>query len=187
MKKFFLLIIVGLFFSGCMYYNYGVDAKNQNIKYETRYDSVKGNKYQFATTLLNSPNVGSGLYIEIRHLYKPYNKRDKEFISAIEFNTHNLTEGTVVEIRSIDLSHRTSDGKKIIAENAVGDVPKKIHGGKEDGVFYYKKIYSKNLPKNIIENISIIIKDEEGEYKIDYEFPLKYELEYTFWDVMLSG
>jgi len=169
-----------------MYSNYGVDSKNSSIEYKTRYHSAKNQKYQFYTTLLNDPEIVKDLFIEIRHLYKPHEARNKEFVSSIAFETYNLEKNLNIEVKSVVLMHKNINGDTIEARNIINELPKGFIKSDGRSVYYYKKIYSKKLPETIIEYVAFEIIVNGKTYKFEYEYPLEYKLEYTFWDVMSS-
>lgn len=191
-RPFFITVLLAVFLSGCLYYDYGVDKQENKLPYRTYYHNEKDLKYDFETVLYaaaqepKGPNY-AGFTIRIAHLRKE-NKRSSDkgkYVSTIWFSDFSADDDIQLIPESIILVHKDNAGEVIQPESVRYDFSQPPE--KKYRSHFYQAIYDpKKLTEEVKESVSLEIVIDGQKKKIKYEFPIEKVLHYTLWDMMMG-
>lgn len=188
----FLPAIVCLFMSGCLYYDYGVDKSVTKLPHRSYYYRDKDRKIDFVTVLytldeeLAGPNY-TEFTVRITHMQKErFRKKHKgKYLSTIVFGDFTTEDAVRIIPESVRLVHKTRQGKTIPPEKTEYDFSH--DPGVKHRSHYYRKVYDPSrLPDELIEFVFLEVLVDGEKKTIEYEFPIKKELHYTCWDVIMG-
>lgn len=190
--KFAVIILCSVFFSGCLYYDYGVDKGDYELPYRSYYYYDKDRKIDFVTVLYTLDKELEGanytkFTVRIAHMEKEnFREINKgKYISTIYFSDFTSEDNIQIIPESIKLVHKTLDGRVINCEKMQSDFSQRTDVKYRS--YYFRKVYNPDeLPKEMIECIFFEVVVDGITEKIEYELPIKKALHYTYWDVMSS-
>ncbi|MBT3219869.1 MAG: hypothetical protein HN348_12335 [Proteobacteria bacterium] len=182
-----------VFLSGCCFcgshYNYGVDRQDPNLKHAPIYHIADSAKFEFQSTLYRheSKKWNMGV-IEVTHLsdvhafYKGY-PDEAARQSSLSFDLTEESDLTL-DPESVLLEHYRLDGTLIepIRVDRHFDSCTTTTPCRGRLVVHYPS----SLPDEINEKIRYTLLLEEEEQPVEYDFPLQYEYNYSFWDVLMG-
>ncbi len=188
MKRIFLLCIVLLISSGCLYFDYAVDRESMDLPYETYYPTERGKRYDFHTVLYSEseneeePIDYSSFAIYLTHLNRNFKGENKgDYTSRLSFQNVKDTD-VKVDYSTIRLIHKDANGN-IIPEISSSST----YENKEYVNHMYAKVYDKNKLTNLITEYVYVEIESKGKRKVvEFTFPIKKKYHYSFWDVMMG-
>jgi len=184
-----LIVIVTLFLTGCLHYNYGVARNSSPIPFINLYDTDDNDEYEFYSILFRrNPAEKYGDYVEITHLNDVYNHwqgtpKTTWKKSFLRFNLSKNSGVTLVP-NSVTLQHFTTAGQfiqPIKIDSTLNECDQKT--GCRGSLTLH---YSSGIAESIIEKVKFTLLISNKEKKISYTIPLKYQYDYSLWDVMMG-
>ena len=186
MKIFLFLIFLAS--SGC-HYNYGIERSSHPPPFQNLYSSDDKQKYEFESLLyVLDEGRKQEAYVEIVHMSDAFNahKSAPAKTGRRSYLSIYLSADSKISLvpGSVSLSHHSLDGTKIEPIGIDSTISKCDKGGYCNAYMFLS--YPKNLPKKLIEKISFTLLIDGKEKHYDYEFPLEYQYNYSFFGSLMG-
>jgi len=175
-----LILVSVIIFTGCEYYDYGVNKDKYTLPYRTYYYDEKDKKYDFNTVIFSLKNLEHSNNYTFFNIYISHMvKKENSYVSTIRFdNTKNIKLKIFPD--SIKLFHKNDSNKLIRHNEIIKDFNSTYHQS-------YKKTYDEALIKgSLIEVIYFEFELNGKIYIVNKEFLVDKALHYTFWDVLMG-